>query len=603
MQVCLKKIYSAFRFLATPLRKEWVLFVFMYVVFVVARLLEKPTSHTLSYVFYLENFADLYLLCAALCLIPHKIRRWVRAVVYVVAYAAAFSECFIHERFHLLFGPITIQLVSETTPGETSEFFASYLKGWALGKMCLIYIPLVALNVLAELYGRKIARHIAKTMSGIIQTMSDIIKIISDIVFPIFVVVCMACSAGEKKQMLAFFMSHDTDEAEHADNHAFHTPFYRIVFSTKFLSISSDELGRMRENMRNIRIDSCSHRVKNIVLYIGESYNKHHSQLYGYGLETTPHQMAMAEDGSLIVFNDAVTPWNVTSNVFKDVLSTHSCDQEGSWVDGVLVPGVLKKAGYKVAFITSQYYKSPNQGVVDFNGSFFLNDKEIERRCFDYRNKFRKAYDATLVREIDKFKFGENNFVIFHGMGQHQEYNKRFGANGVHFTVGDYASRRDLSLAEKQIVADYDNATRYNDNVVRLLCERFRHEDAVVVYLPDHGEEVYDRIHSCGRDHNAKISADIAYSEFEVPFEIWFSPKARKKHPELYEAARNAADKPFSTDDLPHLLMGIAGISSPLYDARRDLLNAAFDTSRKRILKRTVDYDSLMCGERNKGKK
>ena len=132
-----------------------------------------------------------------------------------------------------------------------------------------------------------------------------------------------------------------------------------------------------------------------------------------------------------------------------------------------------------------------------------------------------------------------------------------------------------------------------------MLCNRFKNDDAVVVYLPDHGEEVFDRLHSYGRDHNAEVSADIAYSEFEVPFEIWFSPKARQKHAEIYNAARNAARKPFSTDDLPHLLMGLAGISSPLYDARRDLLNPAFNASRKRILKRTVDYDSLMNAGKN----
>ena len=65
-----------------------------------------------------------------------------------------------------------------------------------------------------------------------------------------------------------------------------------------------------------------------------------------------------------------------------------------------------------------------------------------------------------------------------------------------------------------------------------------------------------------------------------------------------YNAAQKAADKAFSTDDLPHLLMGIAGISSPLYDARRDLLNPTFNDSRKRILKRSVDYDSLMTVDR-----
>lgn len=584
-------IYKAFRCLATPLRKEYVFFVFMYIAFVAARILESPTSHTPTYVFYLENIADLYLVCALLCVIPQKARRWIRAIMYIVGYTAVIAEGFVHERFHLMFGPITIQLVMETTPGETSEFLASYLKGWALWKILLVYVPMIAVNAMAETFKKRITAF----LSG---AMPEVLKTASNIAIPIIVVACFICSGGEKIQMIKFFTSHDTDEAEHADNHAFHTPFYRIVFSTKFLSLSSQELERMRENMRNIKIDSCKHTVKNIILYIGESYNKHHSQVYGYELETTPNQKAMADEGNLIVFKDAVTPWNVTSNVFKDVLSTHSTDQKGSWIDGVLIPGILKKAGYKVAFITSQFYKSPNLGVVDFNGSFFLNDKEIERKCFDYRNKYRKAYDLQLIKEINKFSCGDYNFIIFHGMGQHQEYNKRFGKSDVRFTAGNYPSRHDLTVYEKQIIADYDNATLYNDRVVKQLCERFKNDDAVVVYLPDHGEEVFDRIHSYGRDHNADVSADIAFSEFEVPFEIWFSPRAKKEHSDIYNAARKAADKAFSTDDLPHLLMGIAGISSPLYDARRDLLNPTFNDSRKRILKRSVDYDSLMTVDR-----
>ena len=584
-------IYKAFRCLATPLRKEYVFFVFMYIAFVAARILESPTSHTPTYVFYLENIADLYLVCALLCVIPQKARRWIRAIMYIVGYTAVIAEGFVHERFHLMFGPITIQLVMETTPGETSEFLASYLKGWALWKILLVYVPMIAVNAMAETFKKRITAF----LSG---AMPEVLKTASNIAIPIIVVACFICSGGEKIQMIKFFTSHDTDEAEHADNHAFHTPFYRIVFSTKFLSLSSQELERMRENMRNIKIDSCKHTVKNIILYIGESYNKHHSQVYGYELETTPNQKAMADEGNLIVFKDAVTPWNVTSNVFKDVLSTHSTDQKGSWIDGVLIPGVLKKAGYKVAFITSQFYKSPNLGVVDFNGSFFLNDKEIERKCFDYRNKYRKAYDLQLIKEINKFSCGDYNFIIFHGMGQHQEYNKRFGKSDVRFTAGNYPSRHDLTVYEKQIIADYDNATLYNDRVVKQLCERFKNDDAVVIYLPDHGEEVFDRIHSYGRDHNADVSADIAFSEFEVPFEIWFSPRAKKEHSDIYNAARKAADKAFSTDDLPHLLMGIAGISSPLYDARRDLLNPTFNDSRKRILKRSVDYDSLMTVDR-----
>lgn len=559
----------------------------MYAVFVASRMLENPQLSTPPQIFYLENVADLYVVCAVLHLLPRRVRTVARTVAYVVAYVAAFSECFVHERFHLLYGPITIQLVAETTPSETGEFLSSYIKGWAFWKICLVYFPMLALNIVAEAFSRRARAQIGRIVP-------DVLKKATNVALPIAVGICLVSTLDQKRQMLNFFTSHDTDAAEHAGNHAFHTPLYRIVYSTKFLSLSYSELERMRANMADIKIDSCDFTIPNIVLYIGESYNKHHSQLYGYGLETTPHQKAMHEKGDLLVFSDAVTPWNVTSNVFKDVLSTHSTDQPGAWNYGVLLPGVLKKAGYKVAFITSQFYKSPNQGVVDFNGSFFLNDKALDKACFDYRNKFRKAYDGTLLHEIDKFPRGEHNFVIFHGMGQHQEYRKRYGKGGEKFVVGDYAQRHDLNVYEKQVVADYDNATRYNDNVVRLLCQKFKDEDAVVIYLPDHGEEVYDRIHSCGRDHNAAVSADIAWAEFEVPFEIWFSPKARRLHPDVYEAAAGAQHRPFSTDDLPHLVMGMAGISSSLYDKRRDLLSPDFNAQRKRMLKGTVDYDSLM---------
>lgn len=578
--------------LAAPLRREWVFFLFMYIVFVAARLLEQPGAHIPSYIFYLENICDLYIVCALLCAIPPRVRKWVRLAFYIIGYVAAFAEGFIHERFHLLFGPITIQLVSETTSGEATEFFASYLRGSALWKLVAIYAPMVALNIAAGICSRRIEN----AVRGITP---KAINMTLNILAPIVVAICIVMTAGEKAKMVEFFMSQNTDEAEHADSHAFHTPLYRIAFSTKFLSLSGKELEKMRGNMRHIEIDSCAHTVKNIVLYIGESYNKHHSQLYGYRLATTPLQERMAQSGELIAMTDAVTPWNVTSNVFKDVLSTHSTDQPGSWTDGVLLPGVMKKAGYKVAFISSQYYKSPNQGVVDFNGSFFLNDSRIEKQCFDYRNKFRKNYDLSLLKEIDKFTPGPYNFIIFHGMGQHQEYCKRFEPKDAHFKAqADYAWRNDLALYEKQTVADYDNATLYNDRVVAALCKRFRDEDAVVVYMPDHGEEVYDRIHNYGRDHNARISPEIAWAEFQVPLEIWFSPIARRLHPDIYAAARKAASKPFSTDDLPHLIMGLAGIKAPIYAPTRDLLSPTFNASRRRLLKGTIDYDSLMLTDK-----
>ena len=588
---------GVFGFLAAPLRREPLFFVFMYALFVVARIIESPASGTPAYVLYFENIADLYILCALLCAVPRRVRPWLRGVLYGAGYLAAFAECFIHVRFHLLFGPITVQLLSETTPGESREFLSAYFCGAELARLCLVFVPLILANIAAGISAPRLLRLIRPGRPALRRIPGPIRvrwRAATDAAAVVAVALCFVLSAGEKAKMVKFFASRDTAEAERCDSHAFHTPVYRIVFSTKFLSLSAAELERVRSRTRSIRVDSCSRTVRNIVLYIGESYNKHHSQLYGYALPTTPRQKALADGGELVVMRNAVTPWNVTSNVFKEMLSTHASGSGGSWADGALLPGVMRKAGYKVAFITSQYYKSPNLGVVDFNGSFFLNDSELSRLCFDFRNRYRKAYDATLLKELDKFPRDSFNFVIFHGMGQHQEYSRRFRPGDVRFTTDDYAGRSDLSRGERQIVADYDNATLYNDKVMAMLCRRFRDEDAIVVYVADHGEEVFDRLHTYGRDHDAAVSADIAWSEFEVPMVIWFSPQAASLHPGIYRAARRAADFPFLTADMPQLLMGLAGISSPLYDGRRDLLAPAYDTRRKRMLKNSVDYDSLM---------
>ena len=93
-----------------------------------------------------------------------------------------------------------------------------------------------------------------------------------------------------------------------------------------------------------------------IVLVVGESANRHHSQLYGYPLPTTPHQLALKNGkDSLAVFADVVSPWNLTSRVFKQIFSLQSVGEKGDWSDYALFPAVFKKAGYHVSFLSNQF--------------------------------------------------------------------------------------------------------------------------------------------------------------------------------------------------------------------------------------------------------
>jgi heptose-I-phosphate ethanolaminephosphotransferase len=102
-----------------------------------------------------------------------------------------------------------------------------------------------------------------------------------------------------------------------------------------------------------------------------------------------------------------------------------------------------------------------------------------------------------------------------------------------------------------------------------------------------------------GRLHSVQIDYRLAREEFEIPFWIWCSPLNRERHPQIYEAVRAARQRPFMTDNLPHLLLRLAGIHSPLYRPQYDLLSTQFDSLRPRLLKNQKDYNKLKV-ERNK---
>jgi len=109
------------------------------------------------------------------------------------------------------------------------------------------------------------------------------------------------------------------------------------------------------EVSKKVDVDSCEFTSPNIVLIIGESYNRHHSSQYGYIKPTTPRQIKRQKQGRLIPFTDVVSPWNLTSFVFKNMFSTYTVGDKGEWCDYPLFPELFRKAGYHVTFITNQF--------------------------------------------------------------------------------------------------------------------------------------------------------------------------------------------------------------------------------------------------------
>ena len=390
-------------------------------------------------------------------------------------------------------------------------------------------------------------------------------------------------------------MEHTLTEKDHA---VLYLPIYRLQFSIYANQLAAHQITQLIHAAHEVKVDSCSFRSPNIVLIIGESYGRHHSQQYGYFMKTTPNQSALEKSKKLTKFTDVVTCWNLTSFVFKHMLSTYVVGDKGEWCDYPLFPEVFRKAGYNVTFITNEFLPQAKEAVYDFSGGFFLNNPELSKLQFDHRNTQLHALDDGLLKDYDdslKQYKTDHNLTIFHLMGQHVNYKLRYRQNQAKFWASSYEDKRpELTDAQRKVLSHYDNATLYNDSIVAEIVKRFQKEDAVIIYVPDHGEECYEenRGFIC-RNHSANIDWKLAHYEFEIPFWIYCSKKYIQKHRAIYRQIRAAKDKRMMTDALPHLLLYLAGIETPTYKEENNILSPKYNEMRPRILKNSADYDKL----------
>ena len=565
-----------------------------------------------------ELFFDIYVVCAILTVIPRKIRLCVKALLYLFLYGVALVDMFCYERLESTLTPTMLMLVGETSGREALEFLRGYLSRdivitgqgiTGLGWVLVLMLAHVAWTLLRMGTNRKRKTGTSRKRR---QLMLPKVNAVVGSGFRVVLgclVAWMLYSAvtqvWDNKVAMRRLFSYDTiGQVEHEMTQKHHArlyvPVYRVAFGIYANRLASHQILQLEAASAKIQVDSCCFRIPNIVLVIGESYNKHHSQLYGYDKETTPRQKALAEEGSLIPFTDVVADWNLTSFVFKHLFSLYAVGDSAEWCDQPLFPEVFRKAGYHVTFITNQFLPQGKEAVYDFSGGFFLNHPDVSRRLFDSRNTRLHRFDDGVLKEYDLLAKDStsHNLVILHLMGSHVDYRSRYPQKTFRRFTPQMYNRPELTDKQRQTLADYDNSLLYNDSIVKAITNSFADKDAVVIYMPDHGEEIFDnKPYVSGRRHNADIDYPLARNEMEIPFWVWGSPQYIKNHPYGWLALQTAKDRPLMLDALPHLLLYFGGISTPLYRSELNVISPDYDTRRPRILKGTTDYNRLRLRE------
>lgn len=516
--------------------------------------------------------------------------RTLRVLLYAIGFLLLLTDLFLYYNFGTLLSPWILLLLKETNGSEASEFLGRYLL--TAGSMkcygCLLLIGIAAYL----LEKRKVYFSPSAGWTSAIALAFLPVLALGGYLF---------LQAG---RLVTLRTQYDF-EAWHGGHGTYakqSTPI-NLLHSWLYLRISgqdNEKAIRASQEAALVPASCLEQDTLNVVLVIGESFSKRHTPLYGYYLDTTPRLCALRDSGNLFVFQDVVAPYNMTTFSVKNILSTNSLADGEPWYARPSFPVVFKKAGFHVSIWDNQRPADMNVNVYDYAlGSYMYAPQmlpisycERNSRTYDYDLDLAEACREHRQTQKDKGHDYRHSLYIFHLMGQHSDAALRFPPSRELQVFGPKDIRRDdLDEQARQIIADYDNATRYNDLVVASIADIFRDKPSVMVYLSDHGEEVFDYRPFVGRSHEHNKSREAMSCQYEIPFVLWCSNSYLATHPGQVNAIRQALDKPATADDVAHLLFSLASIQTPYYNGKRDLLSPDYAVGR-RILQGYIDYDN-----------
>lgn len=303
----------------------------------------------------------------------------------------------------------------------------------------------------------------------------------------------------------------------------------------------------------------------NVVVIIGESFLRSHSSLYGYHLPVNPRLTAEADSGNLTAYRDVQVTANFTTLSLRDMLNLHVSSRGQRWEEGIFFPLVMKKAGWKVSLFDNQTVsRTTDRGlsaILYFQPFMQSLYEAVGERTYRYDCEF-TTRTGDIVDSLRHTAPGKR-LVIYHLMGQHFNARYRRPDTGPFTAVDIPPDKPWLDLERRQIVADYANATIYNDSVVGSIIDRWRDTPTVLLYFSDHGVDCWDEVPPEAR--NVRHPEDSAWVErhLKVPFLVWTSQGFQNRFPEKQEALRNSAQRPISLDTLGHFILTLCDVPAP----------------------------------------
>ena len=484
-----------------------------------------------------------------------KIIRWVLAGVMLAAFV---MEAFVLYQYNALLGVGTVNSLFETNPKESAEFLKTFVgvEGLALAAAVILLVYLLIKHkpwkrVQIDLISQRV-------LAGIVFVLSAAYGIYMCIGYPGLMF------GGENLTPLTRLMG------------AVNTAWKNHVAYQELVAKLDDDIHLSRNDGR----------ITNIVFILGESTNRNHMHLYGYELPNTPNLDEMAKKGEIVYFTNVVSAHSTTVASLSKIFTFCNHEAPKPWYEYNNLIDIMNAAGYKTHWLSNQ----ESSGIWGNVAQIYAAHSDVSHytQIRDSQEDDGRV-DGELFPLVDNAiasASADKNFYVVHLMGCHLAYYNRYPFIFTKFTEKDITGN--YNDDQKEVISQYDNAIYYNDYIVSGIIDKFRetNTDTIVIYLPDHGEAVYDE-----EGINGHIEENPSRHMIEVPLIMWASEKFKQNHPEKWELIREAVHNPYMTDDMIHTVLDIADIGTVDFDPERSIINREFNRYRPRFFD-DKDYDN-----------
>ena len=480
--------------------------------------------------------------------LPQRARRGAAAVLLGLSLVLCGVDGFTLAHYHSVLDAGLLEIVFATNPAEAWEYVTSQASGIVAAGVLMSVVGFVVAG------GRFLRRR--KDAAGSLGRRGA-------------AVLCVLLLA-----FLASLVHAAMDEDDRVENVARSNSILRLALNIRQAheEIGSAEFVAWTLANHEVGETEGTDDIPYVVFILGESTSRHHMQLYGYGLPTTPKLAARAEAGELAIYENVTSPHAGTMAVLRTLFSFYDNDANGMWYDYGDLFDILRQAGVYTAWLS-------NQEASGFYGSIGRTlGERTDHVAFTspvaHSIDLAERYDSEVLPLLDeelRERVAEPvpaAFYVIHLMGAHEEFSKRYPPEFARFTPEDEAGRGALEDASARAVrAAYDNAVLYDDAIVDEIIRRFEDKDALVIFISDHGEEVYDTRAQFG--HGDETSP----WQRDVPMVFWMSKAFRVNHPADVQRIEAARKHHWQSDEMIHTLLDLMHVRAPGFEQNKSLLS------------------------------